>query len=272
MASRTCLPVAILACAVAAWSGAAPAAPKAAPDISRLPLEVAEVIRQAYPLRIGECRRAEMTFEFQNGQKDRAAYRSCLTVNEEVKLSGRGFLYVLYAGKPAPDYSKSPGATCHGCGGHVGAFVFYRNAGSVTWRLVASAPSLRLGSYGEPPSDWKVVRVGPAKWAFVAEAGYTGMGETVSYSHVLYPSGGKVLVSTINTDYDTSGTGLPEEQSSDLRGTLRFEPSASGGRWHDAVVTLSGKSKGKPVPATPWRHVFREGKGWVAPEGYPLAW
>ena len=249
-----------------------PFAALAAASQAALPPEVSRVIAREYPQAIGECRRATVTFSVQNGLTERVAYKSCLKLAEERRLPTSSLLFVLYAGGVAPDSDKSAAADCHGCGGHVGAFVFSKAKGQGRWQLAASSPRLRIGGYGVPPEDWKLLRVGGAKWAFSAGVGSTGMGETTVGTVLLYPEGGAIRESVILTGYDTLGSGQPEDRATDLTGSLRCVPPRAGGAWFDCVVTLSGKEKGKRVAPAQWRHVFKPGKGWIAPEGYPLDW
>ena len=116
----------------------------------------------------------------------------CLKIDRQdrVETATGPRLYLLLAGGCYDSEGKPEDG--HVSTGMVGALVVGLGQNEVS--LLAGDPRMPMGAWGTAPTEWTLVKLGPADyWGWLNTLGYTGQGRTESVYSLLAPYGKRTL-------------------------------------------------------------------------------
>jgi hypothetical protein len=131
---------------------------------------------------------------------------------------------------------------CHACAPLIGAAIFVRIGDR--WQVESSrAVVSRGGGWGDPPSDFRIIAIGPHRIGIEISDGDTGGGETTTVKTIVVPWKGKVnealRYETTNDNKGDCGIEKDELPCYSNRKRLSFIPKANHD-YFDILLTLSG--------------------------------
>jgi hypothetical protein len=203
----------------------------------------------------------------------------CLKIDRQdrVETASGPRLYLLLAGGC---YDRAGEREAfHVSAGMIGAFVL--GVGQDGAKMLAGNPGMPLGSWGNPPTDWTLVELGPSDyWGWLATSDYFAQGRADTWQIILAPYkktirdlGGKNRIKSGISD----GAACAEAELNKCRITaletkLEIDTSQSNARVFPLRLTVTGQLKGQSFAPKTWTFPF-DTKSWtyVQPSDWPFA-
>lgn len=177
-----------------------------------------------------------------NSNRDSQTY--CMKLYRTDKInSGAGVRYYVLALGDAVDEKGEPNGI-RPTQGMVGAFVVEARNGQP--ELVASNPKIVMGSFGNPPTDWKFVKLGTSDyWGWQSETGTCGSGSCESLHVILAPYGKQIhdLADGLPASFGTGNEATYETRQV----KLHIDSSQSNEKVFPLLLTVTGESKGQEI-------------------------
>jgi len=154
------------------------------------------------------------------------------------------FYNIDYEGKEAiigVCYSREKNANCHGCSVEMSFIEFfkYENGWKIQNKFIRQ---FEIGSWGNPPTDWKLLNIGHNKYAFVVEEGFGNQGFFDSNYYIYAVLGGEFKkIGEIPSSTDDKGA-LEISQNS-FESNIEIVKEGTG--FYDLIVNMKGIEKGK---------------------------
>jgi len=191
----------------------------------------------------------------------------CMRVGRTKRINHNGVdrYYVLSLGDAVDENGVLNGA--HVDNGMVGAFVVELQNGKPV--LIASDPSITMGTSGHAPTTWGFVNLGSDNYnGWHTETGYCGMGECDISHVILAPSGKKIrnlathLPSSYSYEDDRFGT-----PPSDINVKIEIDSSNPNDKVYPLRLSIAGVKEGKKLEPKILKVLF-DSKQWkyVAPK------
>ncbi|TQV63311.1 MAG: hypothetical protein FNT15_04120 [Sulfurovum sp.] len=139
----------------------------------------------------------------------------------------------------------------HVSSGSVGAFVVEEQNGKDV--IIAQNKNMEMGSYGQAPREWKLVKLAPSDyWGWINQDGYGNQGYYNSWYSILAPYGKtiKYLGEIMSNQSDSAVSGNP---TIDLDSKFKIDDSNKNVKIYPLLITVSGINNGnniKPIQYT----------------------
>jgi len=177
-------------------------------------------------------------------------------------------LYVLAAGDAVDDRGKPSGG--HPTPGLIGAFIAEERNGQTV--IVASNPSIQMGSWGSAPTKWRFVKFGPSDyWGWQNTTGNTSQGCTCSYYSILAPGGNTIReLAGFSEGFSDEGA-CTNERCTSLSSVLEIDSTKIGEKVFPLLITVIGKKEGEILEPKTWTVLFDTAKcSYVKPKDWPF--
>ena len=196
-------------------------------------------------------------------------------VLQQVSIEGKQVKFLLASGDEIDlSTGASGGMGAHLSGGLIGMFVYSGPDSSP--RIIAQEPKKELGAYGDAP-EGKFVRLGPDRYGWQFESGFTGQGYTDSWlQHYTLQKNGMSQyfihsLGLIPIYHDDSGALEDESQVTVYAGKATIVNSDARDGFYPIHVTMERQVKGKKLPPQHYEIRYNYGKGeYALPAGYPM--
>jgi len=195
----------------------------------------------------------------------------CLKIKRQDRLNTAksARLYLLLTGQCYNNKGELDDS--HASSGIVGAFVLGLGENNIS--IIAGHPRMPMGSWGTPPEDWSLIKLGPNDyWGWKAEGGYSGQGVSWSWYSFLVPYGKSIRELTAPLSFDDSGNCSEENECrlTTIDGKLEIDSTQIDVAVFPLHLTLKGKVKGKKLAPKTWVLPF-DTKSWSykKPKGLP---
>ncbi|MFC0349242.1 hypothetical protein [Undibacterium danionis] len=149
--------------------------------------------------------------------------------------------------------------------GMVGLFVLENQSGKST--RIASSPQILHGTFGMPPSDMKLVKLGPSDyWGWQIASAECHQGACAGFNHLYAPYGKTIKnLASILTSYHY------DDAHTDLDGTLVIDTTAMSEKVFPLSMRVVGKKDGIDVGAAQCLYAFNAKTwGYVEAKDCPL--
>ena len=202
--------------------------------------------------------------------KDGQDYCMRITRIDKIRAGKEGErIYVLATGQILNDNGALGGS--HADSGLVGAFVVKNN--SHRYKIIASNPQISMGTWGEAPTEWKFVQLGPSDyWGWQSEECFMFQGIGTCYAVLLSPYGKSIKnIGGIASLNDNSGFWEEDKSITSLKTILRIGHNIKNVKIYPLFITVTGKDREKIFSEKTWKIPFNDKKWeYVAPKNYPL--
>ena len=150
-------------------------------------------------------------------------------------------VFVFYS-LPARDDGSPANFECHACTPLIGAAIFVKDGAQ--WRIESSRTVVtRSGGFGYPPTEIRIITIGPKRIGIEITDGDTGGGETTDTKSILVPWNGKIneALFTVISDDNKGDCGKDADNGPCYanRKSLSFVPGANP-EYFDVLLRLSG--------------------------------
>lgn len=200
--------------------------------------------------------------------------RYCMKIDRADKITADGQVrhYILAAGEAIDENGEPNGA--HVTPGMIGAFVLEERGNSA--KILAADPKIVIGASGNPPTGWRLVKIGPADyWGWQNTTGDCHQGYCGTRYAILAPHGGKIrdlagFVASYS-DGDACADKHCERMSAALESKLEIDSSDLSAKVFPLLITVSGQDRGKKLPPKTWTVPFDTTKwSYTEPKKWPL--
>jgi hypothetical protein len=155
----------------------------------------------------------------------------------------------------------------HPAAGKVGLFIInLRNT-----KLLYAKPEISLGSFGTPPQEWNLIKLGPSDyWGWQTYDGYESQG-MISTKYLIFAPYGKrgiKQVANIPAYYSDDGT----FSYSKVEAKIKVDTSQVWKRVFPLKARLTGNINGKKLRAKTWILPFNTRKWeYIPPKNWPIS-
>lgn len=203
---------------------------------------------------------------------DESEQHYCMTIDRTDKretVTGNR-LYVLATGTAVNEKGEADNA--HVISGLIGAFVLEEHNGQT--EIIASDPKMPMGTYGLPPTNWRLSLLGPSDyWGWQNTDGAVYQGISGSSHTLLAPYGHTIRnLAGFWADFDDSGSCCGDQNTrTNIKTQLVIDTSKNTARVYPLRVTVTGQLNGKKLKPKTWTLPF-DFKKWTyrEPPNWPL--
>ncbi len=194
----------------------------------------------------------------------------CMKIDsfEKVNVKGVNRLYATLAGVAVDEKGEENGS--HATSGLVGVFVLEENAKQLN--LIASDSKIPMGDFGNGPTKWKLVKIGPDDYyGWKNETGSMHQGYSNSFFHILAPYGAMVKdIADFSSGISDEGA-CAAEPCTTLEASIEFDTSKTSEKIFPLLVSVKGKDKGVVFKDKKYNFYFDDKKWkYVEPNDYFL--
>lgn len=194
------------------------------------------------------------------------ALKYCMKLKKakQVKTKYGKRLYLLMTGDDTENSAP------HASSGLVGMFVFAPD-GNNKWKVISAKSKIKMGAWGQAPTDWTFHKFAPNKWGFLTSTGYTMGGNTEESAVILTSIGNSIMESVVPNGFDASGSSLCGNKCASISAKIKINRNKVVNGYYPLILTVNGKSdKGKRYKNRKYQATYKRGKGYTAPKNYPI--
>lgn len=201
--------------------------------------------------------------------------RYCLKIDREdhIKADTGQRLYLLMAGDAVDEQGEVNGG--HVTSGLIAAFIIEEQNGKT--EIIASESDIQMGSYGSAPTQWQLIKLGAGDyWGWKNTHSYGNQGIFGGRYALLAPYGKKIRdIANLPSDYTNGGACREDDEkkcaqiSTEIESKLSVDDSDPNAKVYPLKITVTGRVKGKELPAKTWTLPF-DTKKWFYIE--PADW
>lgn len=194
----------------------------------------------------------------------------CMKIDsfDKVNVKGVNRFYAILSGVAVDEKGEENGS--HATQGLVGAFVLEENAKQLN--LIASDSKIAMGDFGNGPTKWKLVKIGPDDYyGWKNETGTMHQGYSNNFFHILAPYGAKVIdIADFISGVSDEGA-CAAEPCTTLESSFEFDTSKTTEKVFPLLVRVKGKDKGVALKDKNYNFYFDDKKWkYVEPNDYIL--
>lgn len=185
---------------------------------------------------------------------------------ERIRADTGERVYLMLAGHVVDEKGEENGS--HAASGLAGAFILEEG------KVIVSDDAIPVGSWGQAPTDWKLVKLAPTDYyGWETATGDCHFGHCGSRNVILAPYGKGVRnVTGFATDYSNAGNcGDGVCPVTELSTEMSFDTTRKDVQIYPIKITLNGQLEDKKLEEITYTLPFDK-KGWryVAPKDWPL--